>query len=152
VIVERTGDLFSSDCPAYGHGVNTMGSMGAGISVEFCRRWPDMFHEYQRLCEAGELQPGMVHVYRAPDRTIVNLATQRSYRRGAARLEWVRAAAAEVAKLSLEGLALPRIGAGLGGLRWEDVRVVLEAELAPLPYVELWTRPERPAVRRARWR
>jgi O-acetyl-ADP-ribose deacetylase (regulator of RNase III) len=39
------------------------------------------------------------------------------------------------------GLALPRIGAGLGGLRWADVRAILEEELAPLPYVELWSLP-----------
>ena len=41
----------------------------------------------------------------------------------------------------MAGLALPRIGAGLGGLRWADVRAVLEEELAPLPYVELWSLP-----------
>ncbi len=39
------------------------------------------------------------------------------------------------------GLALPRIGAGLGGLRWADVRAVLDEELTPLPYVELWSLP-----------
>ena len=34
-----------------------------------------------------------------------------------------------------------RSGAGgLGGLPWEDVVAVLEIELAPLPYVELWSR------------
>jgi O-acetyl-ADP-ribose deacetylase (regulator of RNase III) len=37
VIVERTGDLLTSECPAVGHGVNTLGSMGAGIAVEFRR-------------------------------------------------------------------------------------------------------------------
>jgi O-acetyl-ADP-ribose deacetylase (regulator of RNase III) len=98
-----------------------------------------MFEEYRALCKSGKLQPGDIHVFRTPDRTIVNLATQRSYRRGAARLEWVRAAAQKVARLQLQGLALPRIGAGLGGLRWEEVRAMLEEELAPLAYVELWS-------------
>ena len=27
MIVERTGDLVTSDCPGLGHGVNTLGSM-----------------------------------------------------------------------------------------------------------------------------
>jgi len=39
------------------------------------------------------------------------------------------------------GLALPRIGAGLGGQRWADVRAVLVEALARLPYVELWSLP-----------
>jgi O-acetyl-ADP-ribose deacetylase (regulator of RNase III) len=140
MIVERTGDLFTSDCPALGHGVNTLGSMGAGIAVEFRRRWPAMYDAYRAECRSGRLQPGGVFVWQADDRLIVNLATQRGVGRGAARLEWVRAAAKQVAQLSLDGLALPRIGAGMGGLRWADVRAILDHELAPLTYVELWSR------------
>jgi hypothetical protein len=34
MIVERTGDLFSSDCPALGHAVDRLGPMGAGIAME----------------------------------------------------------------------------------------------------------------------
>ena len=55
-------------------------------------------------------------MWQAPDRLIVNLATQRRLGRGAARLEWVRQAARATAQLPLAGLALPRIGSGLGGL------------------------------------
>jgi O-acetyl-ADP-ribose deacetylase (regulator of RNase III) len=116
-----------------------MGSMGAGIALEFRRRWPEMFVEYRSQCSRRELQPGGIQVFQARDRTIINLATQRSYRRGAARLEWVRAAAQKVAQLPLEGLALPRIASGLGGLQWPDVRAVLEDELSTLSYVEFWT-------------
>ena len=80
-------------------------------------------------------------MYQAPDGLIVNLATQRGVGRGAARLQWVRQAARAAAQLSVAGLALPRIGAGLGGLRWADVRSILDEELAPLRYVELWSLP-----------
>ena len=141
MIVERTGDLFSTECPALGHGVNTVGSMGAGIAVEFRRRWPAMYDAYRAECRSGRLQPGGIFVWQAADRLIVNLATQRGVGRGAARLEWVRQAARATAQLSVAGLALPRIGAGLGGLRWADVRAILDEELAPLPYVELWSLP-----------
>lgn len=139
MLVERTGDLFTSECPAYGQGVNTMGSMGAGIAKSFRERWPAMYEEYRAMCRSGALNTGDLHVFVAADRTIVNLATQRSFRRGAARLEWVRAAAHKAGQLQLEGLALPRIGAGLGGLRWAEVRDILEQELEQLPYVELWS-------------
>ena len=91
-------------------------------------------------CRSGRLQPGGIFVYQAPDRLIVNMATQRNVGRGSARLEWVRACAREVAALPLQGLAL-RIAAGLGGLAWDDVAAVLEVELVPLPYVEVWSLP-----------
>jgi O-acetyl-ADP-ribose deacetylase (regulator of RNase III) len=115
--------------------------MGAGIAVEFRRRWPAMYDAYRAECRSGRLQPGGIFVWQAADRLIVNLATQRGVGRGAARLEWVRQAARATAQLSVAGLALPRIGAGLGGLRWADVRAILDEELAPLPYVELWSLP-----------
>jgi len=141
MIVERTGDLLSSDCPGLGHSVNTLGSMGAGIAVEFRRRWPAMAEANRQDCRAGQLQPGGIFVNQAADRLLVNLATQRGVGRGAARLAWVRQAARATAQLPVAGLALPRIGAGLGGLRWADVRAVLDQELVPLPYVELWSLP-----------
>ena len=105
MIVDRSGNLFTSDCPAYGQGVNTMGSMEAAIAAEFRKRWPGMFEEYRRLCRDRLLQPGGIHVYRAADRTTVNLATQRSFRRGAARLEFVCAAAREASRVHVDGLA-----------------------------------------------
>jgi O-acetyl-ADP-ribose deacetylase (regulator of RNase III) len=142
MLVSRTGDLFSSTCPALAHGVNTLGRMGAGIAVEFRRRWPAMYDAYVAECRSGRLRPGGIFVYQAPDRLIVNMATQQRVGRGSARLEWVRSAARQVARLPLEGLALPRIGAGLGGLAWDDVAAVLEAELASLPYVEGWSLPD----------
>lgn len=58
---------------------------------------------------------------------------------GAARLEFVGTAAREAPQLHLDGLALPRIGAGLDGFHWTDVRQVLEEELAALPYAEVWS-------------
>jgi O-acetyl-ADP-ribose deacetylase (regulator of RNase III) len=95
-MIYRTGDVFASTCPALGHGVNTLGSMGAGIAVEFRRRWPAMYRAYVQECRSGRLQPGGIFVFQAADRLIVNLATQRGVGRGSA-----------------------RIAAGLGGLAWD---------------------------------
>jgi len=122
-------------------GVNTLGRMGAGIAVEFRRRWPTMYDAYAEACQWGCLRPGGIFVYQAPNRLIVNMATQQGVGRGSARLEWVREAARQVSQLGLETLALPRIGAGLGGLRWADARAILYEELAALPFVELWSLP-----------
>jgi len=139
----RTGDLFSSTCPTLGHDVNTLGRMGAGIAVEFRRRWPAMYEAYVEVCRSGRLRPGGIFVYQAADRLIVNMATQRAIGRGSARLEWVREAARNVAELNVDGLVLPRIAAGLGGLAWDEVAAILDAELRPLPYVEVWSLPTR---------
>lgn len=49
-VTEVVGDLFDIDLPAIGHGCNSRGSMGAGIAVQFRRRYPDMYREYKRRC------------------------------------------------------------------------------------------------------
>lgn len=55
-IEERVGDLFDAvDVDALAHGCNCAGAMGAGIVVEFRRRWPAMFEESRRRCAAGDV-------------------------------------------------------------------------------------------------
>ena len=36
--------------------VNTVGFMGAGIALEYKRRFPEMFYEYNNLCTSEELK------------------------------------------------------------------------------------------------
>ena len=57
-----TGDLFDLGLPAIGHGCNCSGSMGAGIAVQFKRRFAAMYQEYRRAgsgtARRGRLSPG----------------------------------------------------------------------------------------------
>jgi O-acetyl-ADP-ribose deacetylase (regulator of RNase III) len=112
------------DLPALGHGCNCAGAMGAGIAVVFRKRYPAMYREYRRRCAAGEFRPGDVFVWEAPDVVVYNLATQ-PVPGPTARLDAieasVRAALADAEVRELPRLGIPRIGAGLGGLDWDDV-------------------------------
>ncbi|MBB2903525.1 O-acetyl-ADP-ribose deacetylase (regulator of RNase III) [Kineococcus radiotolerans] len=125
-----TGDLFALDLPALAHGCNTRGSMAGGIARRFADRWPPMEQEYRRRCRAGEFRLGEVMRCVTDEGIVIyNLATQ--VERGAdARLDaieaTVRAALADAAHRGLDRLGVPRLGAGMGGLGWTDVREVLE--------------------------
>jgi O-acetyl-ADP-ribose deacetylase (regulator of RNase III) len=132
----RTGELFASGLPAVGHGCNCAGAMGRGIAVEFRRRWPDMYEEYRRRCQAGSFRLGDIMAWEAPDRLIFNLGTQRTWRH----LADLPAIDLTVRKMlnwadthDVAAVGLPRIGAGLGGLRWPDVAAVVEAAAATSP-------------------
>jgi O-acetyl-ADP-ribose deacetylase (regulator of RNase III) len=122
---EMTGDLFELGLPAIGHGCNTQGSMAGGIAREVKRRWPDCYDEYARLCRDGRFPLGGFHVWEGDGLVVYNLATQ--VRPGAdARLDAIRqsvaAALADAQARGIERLGVPRIGAGIGGLDWTDVR------------------------------
>ena len=125
------GDLFTApDVHAWAHGCNCAGAMGAGIAVEFKRRFPRMFDEYRQRCADGRFALGDVFVWSEDERTVYNLGTQEHWRKKA-QLAALSKAIERMVSLAEKGrvarIALPRIGAGLGGLDWPRARTVLEA-------------------------
>jgi O-acetyl-ADP-ribose deacetylase (regulator of RNase III) len=125
---EIKGDLFELGLPAIGHGVNCQGVMGAGIARVFRMKYPDMYEAYKVQCDSGRITLGGIMSWKAGDVTILNLATQ--FNPGADATLWavmasVRTALAFCVKNDIPVLGLPRIGCGIGGLLWHDVRAVM---------------------------
>lgn len=133
------GDLFANvyGAQALAHGVNCRGSMGAGIAVGFRERYPAMYEEYRRRCKSvpRELNPGDAMLWRAADLPwVFNLATQEDYWRSRATYPAIeRALMSMRAQAEAEGIlsiAMPRVGAGVGGLSWRKVREIVERVFA----------------------
>lgn len=103
--------------------------MAGGIARDFRARWPDMAAAYRQRCIDGQLQLGDVMPWCTPNVVIYNLATQLESGPDA-RLDAIdislRAALLDAEARDLARLGVPRIGAGIGGLRWSDVSEVLE--------------------------
>ncbi|NUO78358.1 MAG: macro domain-containing protein [Lysobacter sp.] len=126
----EVGDIFATPgINGFAHGCNCAGAMGKGIAVTFRERWPRMYDEYRRRCKAGSFQLGDVFVWKEDGDVVFNLGTQSSWTKKAelwavekALTEMIR----EAEVLCIQQVALPRIGAGLGGLEWASVRTVLE--------------------------
>ncbi len=135
------GDLFANEhqARALAHGCNCQGVMGAGIALGFRERYPAMFAEYHRRCKTSPRQfnPGDVFLWKdAGLPWVFNLATQEDYGRAHAHATYdaieralsVMRALADAEKI--ESIALPRIGAGLGGLAWPNIRAIIERVFA----------------------
>jgi O-acetyl-ADP-ribose deacetylase (regulator of RNase III) len=123
------GDLFETEgIRAYAHGCNCAGTMDAGISVAFKKRWPRMFDDYVARCADGRFHLGDVFVWNEDDAVVYNLAIQEHWKKKAKLPAFVRALRRMVAlaeHAGVERIGVPRIGAGLGGLDWPRVRSVL---------------------------
>ena len=129
---EVTGDLFELDLPAIGHGVNCRGVMGAGVAKVVRQKYPELFLHYLHRCSIHMLTPGDVLPWVATDgKVIYNLASQNEP--GANATLWavrksVQTMLADARDRGLTRVGIPRIGAGIGGLRWADVRAMLKEE------------------------
>lgn len=139
-----SGDLFANrvGAAAFAHGCNCEGSVGAGIAVGFRERYPAMFAEYRRRCHADppEFVLGSVFVWREPGKpTVFNLGTQEKGWHGRATYTAIEQALTVTRAVAdaegIASLAIPRIGAGFGGLSWKKVRAIVERVFADWPGV-----------------
>lgn len=126
------GDIFETETNvALAHGCNCAGAMGKGIAVPFKEHWLAMYQAYKAKCGSGEFTPGKVFPWKdeTSGRTIYNLGTQRTWRTKAT-LEAIEQSVSTMLRLAEENstltIAMPLIGAGLGGLAAADVKAVLD--------------------------
>ena len=129
------GDLFANryKAKALAQGCNCQGSMGAGIAVGFKDRYPKMFDEYRRRCKADprEFNVGDVFLWKEKGKPAVfNLATQEKYWRSRATYAAIEETMTKMRDLAdskrIRTIAIPRIGAGFGGLSWKKCRAIVE--------------------------
>jgi O-acetyl-ADP-ribose deacetylase (regulator of RNase III) len=139
-----TGDLFDSTAEAIVNTVNCVGVMGRGIALQFKKRYPDNFRAYELACKRSEVIPGKMFVFEenpfVRPKYIVNFPTKRHWR-GASRIADIEAGLADLVRVITErrisSIALPPLGAGLGGLDWAVVREKIEAAFSCLTDVDI---------------
>lgn len=147
-MIEKNGDLFTTEATYIGHGVNCMGLMGAGVAKTVREKFPQTYEEYQYMCSHNYLIVGDFFPYDENGKVIVNLATQ--YRPGPdATYEAVFGALTKFSKqastprrITKNGnvIAIPEIGCGIGGLEWPVVKkiILLVEEIYPEIEYEVW--------------
>ncbi|SRR6266511_1932290 len=135
-----TGNLLDADVDALVNTVNTEGVMGKGVALQFRRAYTSNYEAYRAACARGEVEIGRMFVYDTGrlhrPRWIINFPTKRHWR-SKSRIEDIEAGLVDLrdvlTRLEIKSVALPALGAGLGGLRWDDVQPRIEAALGDLP-------------------
>jgi O-acetyl-ADP-ribose deacetylase (regulator of RNase III) len=138
-----SGDLFEAGTDALVNTVNCVGIMGRGVALQFKKAYPLNFREYEGACKAGEVQPGHMFVHETgkfSPRFIVNFPTKRHWK-GKSRIEDIDsglvAMAAEIRARGIKSIAIPPLGAGLGGLDWNEVLPRIKSALQDLPNLQV---------------
>lgn len=136
------GDIFASAMQTLVNPVNCIGAMGAGLALQFKRRFPEMFKDYVQRCVRREVKVGEPYLYTGCKPWVLNFPTKDDWR-NVAQVEWIVAGlehlATNCSAWNIESLAVPALGCGLGGLPWSRVRPVLQEHLDRLAIpVELY--------------
>jgi len=137
------GNIFDSKAQTLVNTVNCVGVMGAGVALEFKKRFPEYYEDYRKRCANRTVKLGFPYVYTRLDLPwIISFPTKDHWKsmtklsdivQG---LEWIRK---HYRAWGIESLAVPPLGSGHGQLEWRVVGPTLYRYLSQLEIpVELY--------------
>lgn len=138
-VVFSTDSIFDSGATAIVNAVNCVGVMGGGLALAFKQRYPIMDLDYQEYCDRNMLRPGKLHTYQPSltnDPWIVNFPTKDHFK-DPSELEYIESGMQQLAVMAVvrnwHSVAVPALGCGLGGLKWDDVLPIIEKHVSFAP-------------------
>lgn len=143
MITIEKGNLLKAEVDALVNTVNTVGVMGKGVAMQFKQAFPENFKSYEAACKKGEVKLG--HMFatftgQLSPSLIINFPTKGHWK-GNSKLADIRSGLVDLVRIVKEqkvrSIAIPPLGCGFGGLRWEDVRPLIEHAFSELPEVEV---------------
>ena len=170
MIREKVGNLLDAEVDALVNTVNCVGVMGRGIALMFRERFPENYQDYKDAYADGKIELGIVRPFELgaqgseSDRLlpgtirndghrpkfIFNFPTKNDWR-GKSKLEWIDDGLKNMVELMEElkvrSVAMPRLGAGNGGLDWARVRPLIDTHLGKLDNVEVYVYEPPPELR-----
>jgi O-acetyl-ADP-ribose deacetylase (regulator of RNase III) len=139
-----TGDLLQAPEQYLLHGCNSMGIMGAGVAKLIRNKWPNAYDDYSMTYNSYGLTLGSIIPSKQPDgKIILNAITQETYGRTGIHVSYwavsnVMRQLNRWADKEMKFVAMPQLGAGLGGGDWNVIEAIIENEaknFQPVVYI-----------------
>ena len=135
------GDIFNDAAQVITNPINCVGVMGAGLAAQFKDRYPEMYKEYRKRCLMGGVKIGVPYLWEDGEIQILNFPTKRHWKDNS-RLEDVEAGLKYLADnymmMGIYSIAIPQLGCGLGGLKWADVKELINLYFGELTDIEVY--------------
>lgn len=130
----KLGDLTRASEQCLVHGANAMGVAGAGVALAIRRAFPEAYRDYRREYDIFGLKPGQVIYSYSRGKVVLHAITQLSFGTDRQHLDY-EALLKTLTVINtiaprdygVDAIAMPRIGAGLGGGNWEIISAVIES-------------------------
>lgn len=137
-----SGDIFKSKANCLVNPVNLVGVSGAGLALQFKKRFPDNFSRYQRFCNTRDESDYCYIVYQSQYSNtgiyIANIATKTHWKRDS-NISFIEKGLTQFVftvnmylSHEINLVALPALGCGLGNLSWDEVKPMMIRVLSEL--------------------
>jgi O-acetyl-ADP-ribose deacetylase (regulator of RNase III) len=144
----RQGDLFTTEIELILHGTNSKGVMGSGVAKIVKEQFPSAYAAYHLWCSKG-FRLGQYLAVPERNKVIINAVTQQNYGKAVEQLgpNAIRYVSYDAVAEIMHALnkaytgstiAMPTIGAALGGGDWSVISAIIESELKtvqPVVYI-----------------
>jgi O-acetyl-ADP-ribose deacetylase (regulator of RNase III) len=139
------GNLLNAETEAIVNTVNTVGTMGKGIALQFKERFPQNFKAYKDACKKGIVKTGKMFVFTEIDlqgqKIIVNFPTKEEWYRKS-EYKWIEEGLKDLVSIinefKIKSISIPPLGCGNGGLKWDRVKDLMNNYLGTLSDVEVF--------------
>lgn len=132
-ILYRKGDALKGPEEFLAHGCNAKGVMGSGIALAIKTKYPKAYDYYKCVYDAEGLTLGVVYEYTYPEKMILNCITQPTYGKTGVHVSYdaIRTCMTRINYIvqdedQIPHVAMPLIGAGLGGGDWQIISKIIE--------------------------
>ena len=129
------GNILKADVEALVNTVNTVGVMGKGIALAFKKAFPLNYKLYKEACDNKEFIVGSMFITNTGQimpKFIINFPTKEHWK-ARSKIEFVENGMKKLVETiktnEIKSIAIPPLGCGNGGLKWNDVKPVILNEL-----------------------
>lgn len=141
-----SGNIFGSNADILVNPINTKAISGKGLAHEFAIKYPANQNHIKEECSKGQFKGGDIIVYLLDNDIdpfgIINVCTKEDWR-NPSKIEYVQKGIANIVDYleflqqykskvldeknlkSLKTIAIPKLGSGLGGLKWKEVKPII---------------------------
>ncbi len=140
----KKGNILESNTEVIVNPVNIVGVMGKSLALQFKQKFPTNYKIYKEACKNKTIDIGKLLLVDESTlekkKFILNFPTKNHWS-NPSKIEYIEEGLKDLVRIiennNFESMAIPALGCGLGGLEWENVKLLLEKYLGNLEGIEI---------------
>lgn len=134
------GDILKTKADAIAHGIAPNDNFKQGLALSLREQWPSLYKDFRHFCQSTHPKEGTTWSWKGVGGPIIiNLFTQehpktKDSNPGKASLSHVnhtlKALKKDIQTYNLKSIALTKVATGVGGLKWDEVKPLIEENLS----------------------